>query len=71
MSDVGGAAVSLVADDALWVWTILGLLVVVGALLTFFAVVRFGWRLFRSNEELEPGGSMGRQLADSVRRRRK
>ena len=71
MSDVGGAAVSLAADDALWVWTTLALVLAVGALLTFFAVVRFGWRLFRDNEELEPGGSMGRQLSDAVRRRRK
>jgi hypothetical protein len=38
--------------------------IVIAALLLFglLGLARFGWRIWRGNEEMQPGGSMGRQL---------
>lgn len=39
-------------------------LIVIAALLLLglLGLVRFGWRIWRGNEEMQPGGSLGRQL---------
>ncbi len=42
---------------------VIAIVVAVGMLLTVVQLVRGAWRIFRDNEEMEPGGSWGRQLS--------
>ncbi len=49
----------------MWTWlAYIGLAVIVFAAL---GLVHMGWRLWRGNEEFEPGGSLGHQLVAMFR----
>jgi len=37
-------------------------IVIAAVLLVGLGLARFGWRIWRGNEQMQPGGSLGRQL---------
>jgi hypothetical protein len=59
--------VHTVAIDALPVAAdvvaLIGIALLVAVLLTVFVLARMAWRFFRGEEQMDPGGSWGRQVS--------
>jgi hypothetical protein len=55
----------------LHMWTWLGYVGLAVIVLMVLGLVHMFWRMWRGNEEFEPGGSLGHQLTGLVRDRRR